>query len=126
MLLVIARVRCQRQAPLGRDAAAHTHRSRRNGQDAARLHVAAEVLTDYADGAFFVDLSPLTDPALVPSAVARALGVGEVPDRPILDVLSAHLSAKELLLVVDNFEQVVDACAALEALLSASPRLRSS
>ncbi|MGH2813438.1 MAG: hypothetical protein ACRDI1_12125, partial [Actinomycetota bacterium] len=47
-----------------------------------------------------------TDPALVPSAIAEALGVQEVPGRPILQDIQEHLSPKEMLLTIDNFEQV--------------------
>src|SRR5205823_9170598 len=55
------------------------------GKTRLALQAAAETLTDREHGAFFVDLSTVTDPALVPSAVARALGVPEVAGRPILD-----------------------------------------
>jgi predicted ATPase/class 3 adenylate cyclase len=94
------------------------------GKTRLALQVAADVLTDYRDGAFFVDLSSLTDPALVPSAVAGALEVAEVPGHPILESVREHLAAKELLLVVDNFEQVADACPVVEALLTAAPGLK--
>jgi predicted ATPase/class 3 adenylate cyclase len=94
------------------------------GKTRLALQLAAEVLAEHRDGAFFVDLSPLSDPALVPSAIADALGVSEEPGRPILDAVTKHLSTKELLLVVDNFEQVADACAVVESLLTAAPALR--
>jgi predicted ATPase/class 3 adenylate cyclase len=93
------------------------------GKSRLALEVAAAVLTDYRDGAFFVDLSAVTDPALVPSAVAKALGVAEVPGRPILDAVTDHLAERELLLIVDNFEQVVEATPAVETLLTAAPGL---
>jgi predicted ATPase/class 3 adenylate cyclase len=94
------------------------------GKTRLALRSAAEVLTEYADGAFFVDLSSLTDPALVPSVVAQALGVPEVAGRPILEALKDHLRDKELLLVVDNFEQVVEASPMIEELLTESPKLK--
>ena len=94
------------------------------GKTRLALQVAAEILTGYRDGAFFVDLSPVTDPALVPSAVAGPLGVPEVAGRPVLEAVKDHLSTKELLLVVDNFEQVAEACPVIEALLTAAPRLK--
>ncbi|MGH2554973.1 MAG: adenylate/guanylate cyclase domain-containing protein, partial [Actinomycetota bacterium] len=76
------------------------------GKTRLALQVAAEILTEYADGAFFVDLSSVTDPTLVPSALAQGLGVPEVAGRTILDAITDHLRDKELLLVMDNFEQV--------------------
>jgi predicted ATPase/class 3 adenylate cyclase len=94
------------------------------GKTRLALQVATEVLTEYGDGAFFVDLSSLTDPALVPSAIADALGVQEVGGLPILDAVKDHLRDRELLLVVDNFEQVAEAASVIEDLLSAAPRLR--
>src|SRR5207245_2758659 len=60
---------------------------------------------------------------LVPSAVARALGVAEAAGRPILEAVKTDLHDKELLLVVDNFEQVVEAGPVIEELLVAGPKL---
>ncbi|MGH2699560.1 MAG: ATP-binding protein, partial [Actinomycetota bacterium] len=94
------------------------------GKTRLALQVATDVLTEYRDGAFFVDLSAVTDPALVPSAVARVLRVEEVAERPILEAVKDHLSSKELLLVLDNFEQVAEAAPAVEMLLTAAPGLR--
>jgi predicted ATPase/class 3 adenylate cyclase len=94
------------------------------GKSRLSLQVAAQVLTEYRDGCFFVDLSSVTDPALVPSAVARALGVPEVAGRSILEAVKDHLHDKELLLVVDNFEQVVEAGPVIEELLTTAPKLR--
>ncbi len=94
------------------------------GKSRLALQVAAEILTEYRDGSFFADLSSVTDPALVPSAVARALGVPEVAGRPILEAVKTHLDDKELLLVVDNFEQVAEAGPVIEELLTAAPKLK--
>jgi predicted ATPase/class 3 adenylate cyclase len=96
-----------------------------SGKSRLALQVAAELLTEYRDGSFFVDLSPVTDPALVPSAVARAVGVPEVAERPILDAVTDHLRDRELLLVVDNFEQVTQAAPVVEELLVAAPELQA-
>jgi predicted ATPase/class 3 adenylate cyclase len=95
-----------------------------SGKTRLAVQLAAEVLADYPDGAFFVDLSAVTDPALVASAVARALGVVEAPGRPILEVLKASVAASELLLVIDNFEQVIGAAPAVAQLLAAGPRVK--
>ncbi|TML00430.1 MAG: adenylate/guanylate cyclase domain-containing protein [Actinobacteria bacterium] len=95
------------------------------GKSRLALQVATEILTEYRDGSFFVDLSPVTDPALVPSAIAQALGVPEVAGRPILEAVKTHLHDQELLLVVDNFEQVAAAGSVVEELLTAAPKLKA-
>jgi predicted ATPase/class 3 adenylate cyclase len=94
------------------------------GKTRLALRVASETLTEYRDGAFFADLSSVTDPALVPSVVAQALSVPEVPGRLILDVVKDHLRDKDLLLVVDNFEQVAEAAPVVEELITAAPNLK--
>ncbi|HEU4898767.1 MAG TPA: adenylate/guanylate cyclase domain-containing protein [Actinomycetota bacterium] len=96
-----------------------------SGKTRLALQAAGDLLTRFRDGAWFVDLSPVTDPALVPAAVANALGVPEDPGRPILDGVKEHLRHRELLGVADNFEQVAEAAAVLEELLTAAPRLRA-
>jgi predicted ATPase/class 3 adenylate cyclase len=96
-----------------------------SGKSRLALRVAAELLTRFPDGSYFVDLSPVTDPALVPAAVANALGVPEAAGRPILDGVKEHLRHRELLQVVDNFEQVAEAGTVIEELLTAAPKLRT-
>src|SRR5205823_80982 len=79
----------------------------------------------FPDGVWLVELAALADPSLVPEAVAAVLGVREGPGRPLLDALVAHLRPRGLLLVLDNCEHLVDACAALcETLLGRCPDLR--
>jgi predicted ATPase len=95
-----------------------------SGKTRLALDVAAQLLGEFGDGAFFVDLSSVTDPVLVPAVVARALRVPELPGRPILESLRDHLRDKELLLVVDNFEQVAEAGAVLEELLTTAPGVK--
>jgi predicted ATPase/class 3 adenylate cyclase len=94
------------------------------GKTRLALQTAAETLTEYKDGAFFVDLSSLTDPALVPAAVAGALGVPEVAGQPILEMVKDHLRDRDLLLILDNFEQVVDAGMVIEDLLTAAQKVK--
>jgi predicted ATPase/class 3 adenylate cyclase len=96
-----------------------------SGKSRLALRVAADLLLQYRDGSCFVDLAPVTDPALVPAAVANALGVPESPGRPILDEVKDHLRHRELLQVVDNFEQVAEAGPVIEELLVAAPKLRT-
>ncbi len=94
------------------------------GKTRLAVQVASQILSEYDDGSFFVDLSPVTDPALVPSAAAQALAVPEVPGRPILETLTDHLRDKELLVIVDNFEQVAEASPVIEELLTSAPNLK--
>jgi hypothetical protein len=93
------------------------------GKSRLALQVAAELLPGYRDGAFFADLSSVTDPDLVPAVLARALRVPEAPGRPVLEALRDHLRDRRLLLVADNFEQVRQAGAVVEELLAATPGL---
>jgi non-specific serine/threonine protein kinase len=87
--------------------------------------VASRLLDELPDGAWLVELSALADPALVPQAVAAVVGVREVAGRPLLATLSDALRSKRLLLVLDNCEHLIEACAAFaDALLRACPELR--
>jgi predicted ATPase len=95
------------------------------GKTRLALQAAADALEAYPDGVWLVELAPLADPALVPQAVAAALGVREEPGRPLAATLTDALTPKRLLLVLDNCEHVLEACARLaDALLRACPRLR--
>jgi predicted ATPase/tRNA A-37 threonylcarbamoyl transferase component Bud32 len=71
----------------------------------------------------FVDLAPITDPTLVGTAIAEALGVGEARDQPLLETIRARIGDDPMLLVLDNFEQVVDASPFVADLLGAAPTL---
>jgi predicted ATPase len=93
------------------------------GKSRLALHVAEELRTGFRDGAFFADLSTVTDPGLVPPVLARALGVPE-SGRPVLEAVCDHLRDRQLLLVVDNFEQVAGAGSVIERLLAAAPRIK--
>ncbi|MDP9372367.1 MAG: tetratricopeptide repeat protein [Chloroflexota bacterium] len=96
-----------------------------SGKTRLALAVAVDIVTCYPDGVWLVELAALQDPALVPGAVTRALGVREQPGRAPLDTLVDALRDKSLLLVLDNCEHLVDACAHLATtLLGASPRLQ--
>ncbi len=94
------------------------------GKTRLAIEVAAETLGAFDDGAWFVDLSPVMEPALVISAVAEILGVTEKPGRPLEDALGSSLRDKAMLVVLDNFEQVLGAGAAIERLLRSAPRLK--
>jgi predicted ATPase/DNA-binding SARP family transcriptional activator/DNA-binding CsgD family transcriptional regulator len=96
-----------------------------SGKTRLALEVARDLLGTYPNGVWLVELASLSDPTLVPQAVATTLGVREQPGRPLEGALTEHLRTKDLLLVLDNCEHLVDAAARLaEALLSACPKLR--
>ena len=78
---------------------------------------------DYADGVRFIDLSAITDPALVTTSLAQAFRVKESPGSDVVDLLVAELRGKEVLVVLDNFEQVIPAAPFLARLLASIPGL---
>jgi predicted ATPase/DNA-binding winged helix-turn-helix (wHTH) protein len=83
------------------------------GKTRLAQQAAAEMLDAYRGGVWFVDLAALRDPALVPSALAQVLQVTESAGQSLTTALSNHLRAKETLLILDNCEHVLDACARL-------------
>jgi predicted ATPase/class 3 adenylate cyclase len=95
------------------------------GTGKTRLAVAAAsvLLPRFANGVFFVELAPIRDPRLVVSEIARALGTRERGPRGPEEELIAHLESRALLLVLDNFEQVLEAAPVLARLLRACPAL---
>jgi predicted ATPase/DNA-binding winged helix-turn-helix (wHTH) protein len=94
------------------------------GKTRLAVAVAREAVAELADGAFFVDLTPISDPALVASAIAQLLGVKEAGPQSLADTLKEYLHDKQLMLVLDNFEQVAAAAPLVKDLLVSSPRLK--
>ena len=94
------------------------------GKTRLALQVALGVLAEYPAGVWLAELAPLTDPALVPVTAARALGLVDVPGRSALDTVTGFLGARRVLVVLDNCEHLLEACALLaEELLRACPGL---
>ena len=95
------------------------------GKTRLALAVAADTRDMFRDGIFFVELGPVADSALLEQTIARSFGVREGPDRPPMTALVEQLRDQELLLIVDNCEHLLDACAEfLETALSSCPSLR--
>jgi predicted ATPase/class 3 adenylate cyclase len=95
------------------------------GKTSLALQVAAGVLERFKDGVWFVELAPLSEAALVPSAVATALGLREEPGKPLLATLLDFLRPRQLLIILDNCEHLVEACAHFaHAVLRASQATR--
>jgi AAA domain-containing protein len=95
------------------------------GKTRLALRMAREAAGEFGNGVWWVDLTSVSDPDLVAQAVARVMGVREVPGRPLLGLLIEHLESGETLLVLDNCGHVIEACAALvDALLEGCPGLK--
>ena len=94
------------------------------GKTRLSLRIAEEAANGFGDGTFFVPLAPITDPELVPSTIAHSLGVqvsgSEAPLTRVID----HVRGKQMLLVLDNFEQILGAATVVGQLLGASPVLK--
>jgi predicted ATPase/class 3 adenylate cyclase len=94
------------------------------GKTRLGLRVAAESLESFPDGAFVVDLARLTDPDLVPSATATALGLREQPGQALTATLADYLRDRHILLLFDNFEHVLPAATLVADLLATAPSLQ--
>ncbi len=95
------------------------------GKTRISLQVSADVMDDYPDGVWFVELASVSDARLVPQAVASALGVMEEAGHPVLEALVRFVKDRQLLVILDNCEHLVQACANLALqLLQAGARLK--
>jgi predicted ATPase/class 3 adenylate cyclase/DNA-binding CsgD family transcriptional regulator len=94
------------------------------GKTRLGLQVSAELSDHFADGVFFVNLAPISDPVLVMPTIARTLDIQEGSGQPWLDRLREVLQPKQMLLLLDNFEQIVSAGVEVVELLAACPRLK--
>jgi predicted ATPase/class 3 adenylate cyclase len=95
-----------------------------SGKTRLALQVAAEVVDHFKHGVFLVTLAPVSDPELVLSTITQTLGLREQPGQTLQESLASGLRERELLLLLDNFEQVEPAAPTLGALLGAVPKLR--
>jgi predicted ATPase/DNA-binding NarL/FixJ family response regulator len=130
----------QRQALIGRDAEAAKLRQRLMdaetglhtltgtggcGKTSLAIHVARGLLDAFADGVWLVELAPLSDPALVEHAIATVLGVREAAGRSLREEVIAFLRPRALLLILDNCEHLIEACAqVVDGLLAGCPDVR--
>jgi predicted ATPase/DNA-binding SARP family transcriptional activator len=95
------------------------------GKTRLALRVASEVLPHFPDGVFLVPLSALRDTSLILPTIARSLGLQERPDEPIAETLRQHLASKQMLLLLDNFEHLVEAAPVATRLLEAAPAVKA-
>ncbi len=94
------------------------------GKSRLCVQVAADVLALFEHGVWFVNLAPVSDPNLVASTIADALGVREIGGQSIVDLLKRYLREKRMLLLLDNFEHVVEAAPLVSELLAFAPDLK--
>jgi predicted ATPase/class 3 adenylate cyclase len=95
------------------------------GKTRLSLQVAADVVQKFPDGVYFVALSAVRDPDLIASAIAQSIGISVPGNRPPLDAVNEHLGDRAVLLVLDNFEQLLpDGAPAVAQVLQASPKVK--
>jgi predicted ATPase/DNA-binding CsgD family transcriptional regulator len=94
------------------------------GKTRLALQVATDLLNSFADGVSFVSLAPISDPDLVVPTIAQVVGIKESGARPLLDLLKVFLRDKDLLLVLDNFEQLLPAAPFLTDILASCSVLK--
>jgi predicted ATPase/DNA-binding XRE family transcriptional regulator len=94
------------------------------GKTRLALAAADTLASSFADGVVFVDLAPVRDPALLPAVIATSLGIREGEAQSLADQIAAFLHKRAMLLILDNFEQVLDAAPLVTEFLAASPALR--
>jgi predicted ATPase len=95
------------------------------GKTRLSIQAGQTVLNHFADGVWFVSLAPISDPANVLPAVARVFDMAEAGPAPLSERLGAHLRSREVLLILDNFEQVLDAAPQVADLLKACPKVKA-
>jgi predicted ATPase/class 3 adenylate cyclase/DNA-binding CsgD family transcriptional regulator len=95
------------------------------GKTRMAIQIAGQSVNEFADGIWYVDLAPITDPDLVAITTARALGLPDQPGRSPMETLARFVAERQMLVVLDNCEHLLDACAALVlALLGSCPQLK--
>ena len=92
------------------------------GKTRLAIQVAEQMAGEFGDGVWYVDLAPITDPELVPVTAARALGLPDQPGRSTMDTLTRFVAGRQMLVVLDNCEHLLDASAALVVRCSAPLR----
>jgi predicted ATPase/class 3 adenylate cyclase/Tfp pilus assembly protein PilF len=95
------------------------------GKTRLSLQVGADVIDDFANGVWFVELAPIIDAVLLPQEISKELGIKEETKKTLEETLTSYLKDKEILLILDNCEHLIETCAGLtEQLLKACPKLK--
>jgi len=95
------------------------------GKTRLAIQIAHDSIKKFKDGVFWVGLVGLSDENLIPQEIAQALNIREISNEPLIETLKTHLKSKDILIVLDNCEHVIGACAQYaEQLLAACPKLK--
>ena len=95
------------------------------GKTRLSLQIAADLLDQFPNGVWFIELAPITDPNLIPQTIHTTMGLVEQPGKSLVQMLMDFLRDKKVLIILDNCEHLIEACAKLtDAFLSHSPRLK--
>ena len=94
------------------------------GKTRLSLQVVERLTSHFQDGVYWVPLAPISDPALVGLTIGQTLGLVQAPDKSMEEVLTDYLRQREILLLLDNFEQIIAAAPLIQSLLSQCPRLK--
>jgi non-specific serine/threonine protein kinase len=94
------------------------------GKTRLALQVAWQVLHQFEDGVYFVELAPISDSRFVPSTIAQVFDIGESGSKSLVEILIKYLGDRQLLLVLDNYEQIIETAPLVGDLLSAAPGLK--
>ena len=97
-----------------------------SGKTRLTIALAAAVADDYPDGVYFVPLAPVRDPGLVPSTIVQSIGLQDARDRPLMEHLVSQLRERQLLIVLDNFEHLLDGAPVVTRLLEETRRCSDS
>jgi predicted ATPase/class 3 adenylate cyclase/DNA-binding CsgD family transcriptional regulator len=94
------------------------------GKTRLAMEAAAQLVTEFGDGVWYIDLSPIADPVVVPVTVARTFGLPDQPGRSTMDAVRRFIGDRNMLLLLDNCEHLLDACGEMiVGLLDACPKL---
>ena len=95
------------------------------GKTRLSLQVGADIIDDFANGVWFVELAPIIEPVLLPQEILKELGIKEEPKKTLEETLTGYLKDKEILIILDTCEHIIEACAMLtEKLLTKCPKLK--
>ena len=95
------------------------------GKTRLSVQLGGEQLALYPDGVWIVELAPISDAALIPQTIASVFGLRETPDRPLIELIIDYLRAKNLLIIIDNCEHLIEDCARVaETLIQSCPNLK--
>jgi predicted ATPase len=95
-----------------------------SGKTRLGIRAARELAAEFADGVFLVELAPIRDADLVASAIAHTLGLQEIGTTPVVELLKSHLDAKRMLLLLDNFEHLLQAAVLIAELLASASEFK--